>query len=188
MTREELIGRLIPEILNPGVFEATIKSKLDECFRGKIVQFEMRYRYANRGERELVISYFPIKGRHGVDRVAIVLQDVTEQKVANHALQLFRALIDHSNDAVEVIDPDTLRFLDVNDKTCKDLGYTRDELLGMTVFDVDPNGAAIWCPAGLEKLRASSSIVRESVHRRKDGSTFPVEISGNSCNWSEAIS
>ena len=177
MKREELIGRLIPEILNPGVFEATIKSKLDECFRGKIMQFEMRYRYANRGERELVISYFPIKGRHGVDRVAIVLQDVTEQKVANHALQLFRALIDHSNDAVEVIDPDTLRFLDVNDKTCKDLGYTRDELLGMTVFDVDPNGAAIWYPAGLEKLRASSAIVRESVHRRKDGSTFPVEIS-----------
>src|ERR1700756_3618038 len=177
MKREELIGRLIPEILNPGVFEATIKSKLDECFRGKIMQFEMRYRYANRGERELVISYFPIKGRHGVDRVAIVLQDVTEQKVANHALQLFRALIDHSNDAVEVIDPDTLRFLDVNDKTCKDLGYTRDELLGITVFDVDPNGAAIWYPAGLEKLRASSSIVRESVHRRKDGSTFPVEIS-----------
>ncbi len=37
---------------------------------GKIVQFEMRYLYPNRGERELVIAYFPIKGRHGVDRVA----------------------------------------------------------------------------------------------------------------------
>jgi len=54
MKREDLIGRRIGEVLNPGVFEATIKDKLDECFRGKIVQFEMRYRSPNRGERDLV--------------------------------------------------------------------------------------------------------------------------------------
>jgi PAS domain S-box-containing protein len=72
MKREELIGRRIPEILNPGVFETTIKDKLDECFRGNIVQFEMRYRYPNRGERDLVISYFPIEGPSGADRVACV--------------------------------------------------------------------------------------------------------------------
>jgi PAS domain S-box-containing protein len=105
------------------------------------------------------------------------VRDVTEQKETNHALHLFRALIDQSNDAVEVLDPDTLRFLDMKDKACKDLGYTRHELLGMTVFDIDPNGREIWCAAGLEKLRATGSIVRESVHTRKDGSSLPVEIS-----------
>ena len=177
MKREDLIGRRIPEILNPGVFEAAIKGRLDECFCGKIVQFEMRYRYPNRGERDLDISYFPIEGPGGIDRVACVLRDVTEQKETSHALQLFRALIDQSNDAVEVLDPDTLRFLDVNDKACKDLGYTRDELLGMTVFDIDLNGQEICRSASLEKLRATGSIVRESVHKRKDGSSFPVEIS-----------
>jgi PAS domain S-box-containing protein len=87
MKREDLIGRSIPEILNPGVFETTIKDKLAECFRGKILQFEMRYRYPNRGERELVVAHFPIKGRHGVDRVASVLRDVTEQKEAEAALR-----------------------------------------------------------------------------------------------------
>ena len=177
MKREDLIGRRIAEVLNPGVFEATIKDKLDECFRGKIVQFEMKYRYPNRGERDLVISYFPIAGPTGIDRVAGVLRDMTEQKQADHALRLFRALIDQSNDAVEVIDPDTLRFVDVNDKACKDLGHTREELLAMTVLDIDPNGRDISHPASLEKLRVRGSVVKESLHQRKDGSTFPVEIS-----------
>jgi PAS domain S-box-containing protein len=104
MKREDLIGRRIPEILNPGVFETTTKDKLDECFRGKIVQFEMRYLYPNRGERELVIAYFPIKGRHGVDRVACVLRDVTEQKEAEAALResedRYRDLVEHTEDLV----------------------------------------------------------------------------------------
>ena len=177
MKREDLIGRRIPEILNPGVFEATIKDKLDECFRGKVVQYEMRYNHLNRGERDLVIWHFPIEGPNGVDRVASVLRDVTDQKQSDHSLRLFRALIDQSNDGVEVIDPETLRFLDVNDRACTDLGYTREELLGMTVFDIDPNGHRSPQTAFLEKERAEGCVVRESIHRRKDGSTFPVEVS-----------
>lgn len=95
---------------------------------------------------------------------------------ADHALRLFRALIDHSNDAVEVVDPITLRFLDVNDKACSELGYTREELLSMTLFDVDPNGRPSSKDEFLEKLQTEDSVIRESVHRRKDGSTFPVEV------------
>ena len=92
-------------------------------------------------------------------------------------LQLFRALINQSNDAVEVVDADTFCFLDVNDKACKDLGYTREELLRMTVFDIDPNRERSRQGEFLEKLRAEGYFVSESVHRRKDGSTFPVEVS-----------
>lgn len=105
------------------------------------------------------------------------MRDVTDQKKAEHALQLFRALIDQSNDAVEVIDPFTMRFLDVNDKAYGDLGYEREELLGMTLFDIDPNSQHSSDPQSLEQLRAGGSVIRESSHRRKDGSTFPVEIS-----------
>jgi PAS domain S-box-containing protein len=129
MREEDVIGRRAAEILNPGVFENEIKAKLDECFRGNAVQFEMRYRYPHRGERELLVKYFPIKGRGGVDRVATVLQDITDEREAERSLRLFRALIDQSNDAVEVVDPETLRFLDVNETACRQLGYTREELL-----------------------------------------------------------
>jgi len=65
METKELIGRRISEVLKPGVFETTIEDRLDECFQGKIVQFEMRYQYASRGERDLFISHFPIEGPAG---------------------------------------------------------------------------------------------------------------------------
>jgi PAS domain S-box-containing protein len=177
MKKEELIGRRIPEILGPGAFETTVKEKLGECFRGKIVQYEMRYVYPKRGERDLFISYFPIEGPGGVDRVACVLQDITDQKEAERSLKLFRALIDQSNDAVEVVDPETLRFLDVNETACKDLGYSREELLAMTVFDINPHLSESGRIEIQKELRESGSVIREVIHQRKDGSTYPAEIS-----------
>ena len=177
MKDEDVIGRQVAEVLNPGVFEAEVKGKMDECFRGKVVQYEMRYNYPALGERDLLISYFPIEGPNGVDRVACVLRDTTERKRADVGLRLFRTLIDQSNDAVEVVDPETLRFLDVNEKACTDLGYTREELLSLTVFDIDPNVDASCRTEVVERLRRTGSVVKEAVHRRKDGSTFPVETS-----------
>ncbi len=50
---------------------------------------------------------------------------------------LFRALIDQSNDAIEVVDPITGRYLDVNESACQRLGYTRQEMLSMNVSDVE---------------------------------------------------
>ena len=60
------------------------------------------------------------------------------ERQSEESLRLFRKLIDQTNDAIEVVDPKTLRFLDVNDKSCRDLGYTRDELLSLKVPDIDP--------------------------------------------------
>jgi PAS domain S-box-containing protein len=86
MTKEQVVGRLVPDVLNQGVFETVVKEKLDECFRGKVVRYEMRYTYPQLGERDLFISNFPIVGSVGVDRVACILQDVTERKRAEEAL------------------------------------------------------------------------------------------------------
>jgi PAS domain S-box-containing protein len=87
MTKEQVVGRLVPEILNKRVFESVIKDKLDECFAGKVVRYEMKYAYPEIGERDLLVSYFPIEGAAGVDRVACILQDITESKRIAEALR-----------------------------------------------------------------------------------------------------
>jgi len=106
-----------------------------------------------------------------------VKEDITERKQTEVALKLFRALIERSGDAIYVVDPETGKFLDVNARAFKSLGYTRDELLGMRVFDVamgvdrelfDNTGA---------KTRDGKQATLEVMHRRKDGTTFPVEVS-----------
>jgi PAS domain S-box-containing protein len=91
-------------------------------------------------------------------------------------LKLFRTLLDHSNDAIEVVDPETLRFLDVNEKACLELGYPREELLAMTVFDIDLNIDAGLVARVRQQLRMTGFAIMESVHRRKEGTTYPVEV------------
>lgn len=177
MRKEDVIGRHTSEILNPAVFDATVKERLDEAFQGKIVQYEMSYQYPDRGNRDLLISYFPIVGPSGIDRVACMLQDITRLRAADRSLRLFRTLIDQSNDAVEVVDPETLRFLDVNEKACHDLGYSRGELLSMTVYDIDPNLNEAIRASVVDRLRKGEFLLQENVHRKKDGTTFPVESS-----------
>jgi PAS domain S-box-containing protein len=109
------------------------------------------------------------------------MDDFTEDKLeadamrkANVELSLFRKLLDHSSDAIEVIDPLTLRFLDVNETACRDLGYSREELLSMTLYDIDPalNPDTIKM---IEAQKQESGVARfETIRRRKDGSLFFV--------------
>ncbi len=118
------------------------------------------------------------RNREGQAQVALgTVQDITERKQSDHSLRLFRALIDQSNDAVEVVDPETLRFLDVNEKACTDLGYTREELLSMTVFDINLNRDEAEHEKAVANARDAGYAIMQVIHRRKDGSTFPVEIS-----------
>ncbi len=105
-----------------------------------------------------------------------VFVDITERKQAEKSLQLFRMLLDQSSDAIEVVDPETLRFIDVNGRACTDLGYSREELLSMKIYDISPNAESLNARV-TEELRTSGSAVFESLHRRKNGSTFPVEVS-----------
>jgi PAS domain S-box-containing protein len=111
-----------------------------------------------------------IAGLHGT------VQDITGRKEHERSLDLFRTLLDQSNDALEIIDAQSFRFLDVNEKSCRDLGYSREELLSMSIRDVDPNtnDAGI---RDLERLCDETGFaIFESIHRRKNGSIFPVEI------------
>ncbi|MFZ4620736.1 MAG: PAS domain S-box protein [Bacteroidota bacterium] len=87
----------------------------------------------------------------------------------------FRILFDHSPEAYEVVDHDG-RIVEVN-SAMSQLGYTREEMLSLSIFEIKPEIT----PALFEEIKSTimpmSSLHFESVHRRKDGSTFPVELS-----------
>jgi PAS domain S-box-containing protein len=87
----------------------------------------------------------------------------------------FKRLVEQAADAIFVHDLEG-NFVDVNPQACESLGYSREELLGLSVPDVETE----YAPGSLRKLWAQISSGRprtlEGTHRRKDGSTFPVEI------------
>jgi PAS domain S-box-containing protein len=86
ITKEQVVGRLVVELVKPEQYEA-VKEKLDECFRGKVVNYELRQKYPEMGERDLSITFLPVEGPAGIDRVACVLHDITERKQAEETLR-----------------------------------------------------------------------------------------------------
>lgn len=120
----------------------------------------------------------PLFDNHGnLIGVVGVSRDITERKYNEEQLGLFRTLINQSNDAIFIDDPETGRFLDVNDKACRSLGYSRHELLKMRVVDIEANmpDHFSW-EAHLKELKEQGTMVLEGKLRRKDGTTFPVEV------------
>jgi PAS domain S-box-containing protein len=104
--------------------------------------------------------------------------DITERKRAEESLRFTRSSIDAASDAIFWIAPDA-RIVDANAAACRSLGYTRAELLGLGVPDVDVlYQAAVW-PEHFAELKRQGVLKFESVQRRKDGTTFPVDIVAN---------
>jgi PAS domain S-box-containing protein len=120
------------------------------------------------------ISVYSAQKEHFV----AVFDVITERKKAEDDLRLFKNLINQANDAILVIDPATGRFLDVNAKACNNLGYGREELLKMVVLDIDdiviPDTLS-W-KAHVDNVKDVGHVFLEGRHRRKDGTTYPVEV------------
>jgi PAS domain S-box-containing protein len=98
---------------------------------------------------------------------------------AERKLDLFRNLIDKSNDSIFIVDPETARIMDVNYKACITLGYGRPELLNMTVLDIGEHIAdnSAWTEY-VGKARNYGYMLVER-YKRKDGSSFPVEVNAS---------
>jgi PAS domain S-box-containing protein len=107
-----------------------------------------------------------------------VLQDITELRQAEGELRAsearFRSLVDHASDAFFLYNEDAT-VLDVNRQACENLGYRRDELIGMSAFDFGPDLTPEALERIRERLRGGQIVTYDGRHRRKDGTMFPVE-------------
>ncbi|WP_309383851.1 hybrid sensor histidine kinase/response regulator [Cerasicoccus frondis] len=107
----------------------------------------------------------------------LTLRDITARKRFEQELVLFRKLIDHSEESVEFVDVETGMVLDCNQMCCQRLGYTREEMLNLHVWDYDrivtPENWGELAATMIENKRAKF----ESDHLTKSGETYPVEVS-----------
>jgi PAS domain S-box-containing protein len=107
------------------------------------------------------------------------LEDITLRKQAEEALreseERYRIMLDQAADAILMHDG-TGRILDTNRKACENLGYSRKELLSLSVADLDPEAIEAGKNDLWARVIAGEQFTFESHQKRKDGSTFPVEV------------
>ncbi|MCB9866694.1 MAG: PAS domain S-box protein [Phycisphaerales bacterium] len=109
-------------------------------------------------------------------RIGDGLTTLLQHRNLRSSEERFHALVEHAADAFFLISSDG-RVLDVNQRACTSLGYTRDELLGMAVGEIDETlSGPESMQQGWQDTLANPQRTVEGIHRRKDGSTFPVEV------------
>ena len=180
-TVDELVDRLGPtDLVYPedrALVAENIRHRVDEDVQ------EMRYDF--RGLRKDG-SVFPVEvhGRRiehaGKIGVLGTLIDNTERKRAEDELRAsearFRAYVDHATDAFLMVDNETRVVIDANVQACENLGYGRNELIGMGIGAIDAGLDEATIERLAERVRAGETVTFETLHRRKNGSVFPVEV------------
>ncbi|MGZ5179565.1 MAG: PAS domain S-box protein [Ramlibacter sp.] len=117
--------------------------------------------------------------RRQPERMVGFMFDVTDSRHAQEALRAseerFRTVFDRATDAFFLLDA-RLTVVDANRQACENLGYSREELVGMhpRQFDAALDDRSIEQLA--QRTGASGTVMFETVHRRRDGTLFPVEI------------
>ena len=102
-------------------------------------------------------------------------RDITESKRSEEALLRFRASMDLSDDMVLLVDRRTMRFIDVNETVCRNLGYSREEFLAMAPETILPVTRKELETAYDEMIATGATQGMRSEYRCKDGSTLPFE-------------
>jgi two-component system cell cycle sensor histidine kinase/response regulator CckA len=104
--------------------------------------------------------------------------DVTEARRVEEMNLLLKRSLDLHSDGAYWMDSES-RFVYVNDAACRAVGYEREELIGQPLSLIHSNATPENMRATSANLPYNHTYVSEEIHRRKDGSEFPVEISAN---------
>lgn len=116
--------------------------------------------------------------------VLLTLVDVTAYVHAAEERQIMGALLESSTAAISVHDTDGA-CLYANEQAVRLHGYTRKEFLALALSDVDAPESARLIESRIRRLREDRDATFEVVHRRKDGSTFPLLVTARFTRWGQ---
>ncbi|HAJ61141.1 MAG TPA: hypothetical protein DCP31_19350, partial [Cyanobacteria bacterium UBA8543] len=175
---DEIIGHTAFELniwVNPEDRDRTIQMLRE---KGTVRSQEIDFRTKSGDIRTMLLST-EIIYLYGQACLLSISNDITKRKQAEEELRTseerFRTLVNQATDSIFLIAPEG-KLIDVNQRACENLGYTRDELLSLSLPDIEKK----FTPETIEELRKQFALGQiatvEGIHQRKDGTQFPVEV------------
>jgi two-component system sensor histidine kinase/response regulator len=113
----------------------------------------------------------------GAEYNCVFARDVSDRKLMEEQLRLTQLSVDRAGDQIFWINSEG-QLLYGSESTCRQLGYSKDEITNLTIYDIDPTAPRPWSK-GWEFVKERGTNVHEAVHRTKDGREMPVEVSAN---------
>ncbi|MFO7839075.1 MAG: PAS domain S-box protein [Desulfosalsimonadaceae bacterium] len=177
-SQNEILGRPFTDFVHPKDLPSRVEN-FQKVFYGEDLVTE--YRYLTRSGESVWIRTHgrPIMRNGEFAGIQGMLVDISDRKETEAALQRsekkFRDLFDNSADAIFIHNLDG-RMLEVNEVACIQTGYCRQELLEMTPMDIVAPQEVSEVLKRIESSGRNGPLLFETVHRRKDGIEYPVEV------------
>lgn len=173
---KNVVGTIVPEVDRAG---RNLREMIEDIGRnpGSYVNNVNENRRRN-GER-VWISWTnkPVRNDLGqVLELFCIGNDITSRKQSEEMLERYELLAAHSRDIILFMRREDGRILEANHAAEKAYGYRRSELLELTIYDLRAPEAQKTIPDQMARVDEEGGLF-ETVHRRSDGSTFPVEVS-----------
>ncbi|MCR4332258.1 MAG: PAS domain S-box protein, partial [Sulfuricaulis sp.] len=133
----------------------------------------------HKGVRLLHTQKIPILDESGKPLYLLgISEDITERKTAEDMLARLGRILDSSSNEIYVFCADSLRFIQVNQGAQRNLGYNMEELRSLTPLDLKPGFTKQDFEVLIAPLRRGEqdTVMFETVHKRKDGSLYQVEV------------
>jgi PAS domain S-box-containing protein len=181
-SREEVLGKSFEEFLCPD-YVSTFRTNLQEFKDQGVAEnnvYEMRKK-----DGESIVCAFQGRAFYASDgrfqHTHCVFEDITEknrqEQEAKKREVFYRSLMENSIDAVYLLSEEG-KVLDVNQTACDMLGYTREELLELTIDAIDEHYPSKKFVEFWSVQPEGATVLFESTHVHKDGHPFPVEVNG----------
>ncbi|MGD9243706.1 MAG: PAS domain S-box protein [Desulfobacterales bacterium] len=175
---DEFIGSTTRDLWPPQIAEKLIKldrKVIDGDIPRITEEWEMTEKSGKKWRRDIK---FPIKLGSGKKLLGGIAIDITEIKRSEQKLQMMQFSIDHALDRIAWISPDG-HFLYANKSACEEMGYTLEEVLSMSVPDIDPNFPVERWAEHYQELKNRGSLRLETQQTDRDGKTHDIEVSTN---------
>jgi len=181
MPKSAIVDRYVDE-LEDEEFRDILIDKYSSCVKAQAkTEYIGKYNLPA-GERIVHSTLSPIFDENGrLYQISGVARDITEQKSYQLQAELVESAIRESGEAIYIINPkQDFHFTFVNDTACKMTGYSCEELLTMTPLDLDATFNPERMKNKKEERGENQNKFFETIHKRKDGTSFPVEVNAHS--------
>jgi diguanylate cyclase (GGDEF)-like protein/PAS domain S-box-containing protein len=143
------------------------------------MQIEKRYQHCNGQYFWARLTTSIVRGTNNQPLYFVSqIENIEEQKKSEQSIALLNFAINQVSECIYLIDSKG-RIQYVNDETSQTTGYSYDELLTMSVPDVDPATPQLRWDEHWQELKKERSLRLETIHRTKTGRIIPVEVNAN---------
>jgi PAS domain S-box-containing protein len=187
--QDQVVGLSFLQITAPE--DRAFDAKMMEAFKSggtSAASWEKRYIRKDGTLTWVRLTASPLCDSDGkIIHMVTLVEDINQRKKAEEALRRsdaeFRALFDSVNDAIFIMSMADYTIVEANQVACKRLGYSREELIGLKVTQIDAHGENPLIPALFDDLRKNGMSLFETAHVKKDGTEVPVEVNARLCEY-----